>query len=75
MKILMQLMLACMAAGCSGSDSSPGNGGQTTNPAAASNKVNHIIIVMQENHSVDNYRRRGFFDGPIVPVTTHTSSP
>ena len=51
----MQLIPACLAVACSGSDSLPGQGTRTTTPAEGLNKVNHIIIVMQENHSFDNY--------------------
>jgi phospholipase C len=44
----MHLVLLALAAACSGTHSSPG-------PAGGLNRVNHIIIVMMENHSFDNY--------------------
>ena len=52
---LMQLALVALAVACSGTDSSPGPGAQTPPPAVGLHKVNHIIIVMMENHSFDNY--------------------
>ncbi|HEX5460455.1 MAG TPA: alkaline phosphatase family protein [Steroidobacteraceae bacterium] len=52
---LAQLILALLAAACSGSDSSTAPGTGTTTPAEGLNKVNHIIVVMLENHSFDNY--------------------
>jgi phospholipase C len=53
--ILMHLALIALAAACSGTHSSPGPGAQTPAPAGGLFKVNHIIIVMMENHSFDNY--------------------
>ena len=44
---LMHLAVVALAAACSGA---PGAA-----PASGLNKVNHIIIVMMENHSFDNY--------------------
>jgi phospholipase C len=52
---LMQLILACLAVACTGSDGLTSQGTHTTTPTEGLNKVNHIIIVMQENHSFDNY--------------------
>lgn len=43
-----QLILALLAAACSGSDGS-------TIQGTGLSKVNHIIVVMLENHSFDNY--------------------
>ena len=43
-----QLILVLLAVACSGSDS-------PTVPGIPLNKVNHIIVVMLENHSFDNY--------------------
>ena len=57
------LISVLLATACSGSGSPPPQG---TRPAAAAqglNKVNHIIIVMMENHSFDNY----FGALPYVP--------
>src|SRR6185437_15153013 len=59
-----QLIFALLAAACSGPDSS-------TVPATHLNKINHIIIVMLENHSFDNY----FGSLAYVPGSPyHTSS-
>ncbi|MDB6103913.1 MAG: hypothetical protein JWO52_3912 [Gammaproteobacteria bacterium] len=51
---LMHLALVALAVAC-GSHSSPGPVSQTLPPASGLHKVNHIIIVMMENHSFDNY--------------------
>ena len=53
-RTLMHLILSVLAAGCSGTHTPPAPGTQPA-PAAGLNKVNHIIIVMLENHSFDNY--------------------
>jgi len=65
-----QLILALLAAACSGSGSSPVQG---THPTTAEgfNKVNHIIIVMMENHSFDNY----FGSLAYVPNGAYHTSP
>ena len=49
----MQLPLIVLAAACSGG--SAGLDAQVPPPANGLQKVNHIIIVMMENHSFDNY--------------------
>jgi phospholipase C len=49
----MQLAMIVLAAACSGG--SPGPATQTPPPASGLHKINHIIIVMMENHSFDNY--------------------
>jgi len=51
---LMHLVLSVVAAACSGTHTPPPPGMQPGS-AAGLNKVNHIIIVMMENHSFDNY--------------------
>src|SRR3979490_57179 len=51
----MHLALVALAAACSGTQSSPGPTAQTPPPASGLHKVNHIIIVVMENHSFDNY--------------------
>jgi phospholipase C len=48
------LTLAILAAACSGTHSSPPSPAQPP-PGSGLSKVNHIIIVMMENHSFDNY--------------------
>jgi phospholipase C len=52
---LIHLALVALAAACSGTHSSAGPGAQTPPLASGLHKVNHIIIVMMENHSFDNY--------------------
>lgn len=57
MKMLMTSMgltLAILAAACSGTHASPPAPAQS-GPGSGLSKVNHIIIVMMENHSFDNY--------------------
>src|SRR5258708_37039694 len=49
----MQLALIVLAAACSGSSAGPAT--QPPPPASGLQKINHIIIVMMENHSFDNY--------------------
>jgi hypothetical protein len=49
---LIHLALAALAAACSGTHSSAGPGAQTPPLASGLHKVNHIIIVMMENHSL-----------------------
>lgn len=49
------LIFALLCAACSGSGSSTVEGIQSTPAATGLNKVNHIIVVMLENHSFDNY--------------------
>lgn len=53
--ILLRFSLAVLLAACSGTSSSPAP--QSPSPPAATglSKVNHIILVMMENHSFDNY--------------------
>jgi phospholipase C len=58
MKLLvthMQLALIVLAAACSGGHGSTGAGAQNPAQPSGLQKVNHIIIVMMENHSFDNY--------------------
>src|SRR3981189_1964309 len=50
---LMQLVLIVLAAACSGGSTGPAI--QTPPSASGLPKINHIIIVMMENHSFDNY--------------------
>jgi phospholipase C len=52
---IVHLMLASLAVACSGSHALPAPGSPTVSPPQGLNKVNHIIIVMMENHSFDNY--------------------
>jgi phospholipase C len=64
-------LVALAAAACSGTHSSPGPGAPTPPPAIGLQKVNHIIIVMMENHSFDNY----FGALPYAPGSPyHTTS-
>jgi phospholipase C len=49
----MQLALIVLAAACSGGSAGPAT--QISPPASGLRKVNHIIVVMMENHSFDNY--------------------
>jgi phospholipase C len=49
----MQLALIVLAAACSGGSTGPAI--HTSPPASGLSKINHIIIVMMENHSFDNY--------------------
>jgi phospholipase C len=49
----VQLALIVLVAACSGGSAGPAT--QTSPPASGLNKINHIIIVMMENHSFDNY--------------------
>jgi phospholipase C len=51
---LMHLVLTILAAACSGTSTPPLPRTQPTAGAGLS-KVNHVIIVMMENHSFDNY--------------------
>ncbi len=48
-------ILAAMVVGCSGTHHAPTSGTDTSHPTSGLSKVNHIIIVMMENHSFDNY--------------------
>src|ERR1700736_5165705 len=48
-------LVALAAAACSGTHDSAGPAAQTPPPAIGLQKVNHIIIVMMENNSFDNY--------------------
>src|ERR1700740_3687442 len=48
-------MLASLEVACSGSHARPAPGSPAASPPQGLNKVNHIIIVMMENHSFDNY--------------------
>ena len=52
---LVPLILAGSPVACSGSHRLPAPGTPGAPPAQGLNKVNHIIIVMMENHSFDNY--------------------
>jgi phospholipase C len=49
------LVLVILTVACSGTHDSPSPGSQAPLPASGLGKVNHIIIVMMENHSFDNY--------------------
>ncbi len=53
--ILVQLTLASLAAACSGTNSSQAAGAPAPSEPEGLNKVNHVIILMMENHSFDNY--------------------
>src|ERR1700745_3292020 len=50
----MHLILSVLVAACSGTHTPMAPGTQPISEAGL-NKVNHIIIVMMENHSFDNY--------------------
>ncbi len=50
---LTRLILACVVVACSGSHGLPGT--PATTPGEGLKRIKHIIIVMQENHSFDNY--------------------
>jgi phospholipase C len=52
---LVALILAALPVACSGSRSLPTPGTPGARTEEGSHKVNHIIIVMMENHSFDNY--------------------
>ena len=52
---LMRLSLAVLLAACSGTGSSPQSQSPAPPAATGLSKVNHIIVVMMENHSFDNY--------------------
>jgi phospholipase C len=70
----MPLLLAGLAVGCSGSHSmsGPGTPAGPPPPGQGLTKVNHIILVMMENHSFDNYfGALGFAPGSPY----HTASP
>jgi phospholipase C len=49
----MQLALIVLVTACSGGSAGPGT--PTPPPVSGLQKINHIIIVMMENHSFDNY--------------------
>jgi phospholipase C len=51
----MRLIVAILVAACSGTHSSSLPPQMQSPPASGLSKVNHIIIVMMENHSFDNY--------------------
>src|SRR5690242_2624886 len=51
---LLRLLLPILAAACSGTASSPPPQSRLP-PSSGLDKVNHIIVVMMENHSFDNY--------------------
>src|SRR5205814_6443491 len=50
---LVRLAWVVLAAACSRTSTDPA--GRVPAPAGGLSKVNHIIIVMMENHSFDNY--------------------
>jgi phospholipase C len=51
---LLPVLLSILAAACSGTASSPPPQSRLP-PSSGLDKVNHIIVVMMENHSFDNY--------------------
>ncbi len=52
---LINLALVVLAAACSRAPTAPAPAAQSSVQGVGLNKVNHIIIVMLENHSFDNY--------------------
>ena len=53
--IRISWVLIALAAGCSSTSSSSDPGAPNPAPVTGLNRVNHIIILMMENHSFDNY--------------------
>lgn len=55
LRSFLYLALSVLAAACSGSHGSPAAQAQPPPAATGLGKVNHIIVVVMENHSFDNY--------------------